>query len=241
MIQFIKYIFIISICSFFCKKLNAQTQNLGSWNIVNVKSSLSKNTTFVFEMQARSQSFYDDFFYHEYKGAVNFKLKNGFEILFGLGRYTTYQFEGNFKNPLQNDELRPWQQITYKHKLGNFLIDHRIRAEQRFFKNNYRNRFRYRLNATLPLGNREIKEKTFYATSFNELFFNNEVPRFERNRFFLGGGYEFSEQFTLQTGWLFQYDIGQKRDLSKHFIQTSLLFTLKFKKGKNGIHFETLD
>ncbi len=218
-----------------------QSKELGSWNIINVKSKLNSNTTVVFEAQARSQSFYNNFFYHEYKGAVNFKLKKGFELLFGLGHYTTYQFEGNFKKPLQNNEVRPWQQLTYKHKIGHLLVDHRIRAEQRFFENNYKNRFRYRLNVILPIGSSEIKEKGFYATTFNELFFNNEVPRFERNRFFLGGGYEFSEKFTLQSGWLFQYDIGQNRDFAKHFMQTSLLFTILKKKEKNTIHFETLD
>lgn len=221
--------------------VKGQSKELGSWNIINVKSKLSSNTTVVFEAQARSQSFYNNFFYHEYKGAINFKLKKGFELLFGLGHYTTYQFEGNFKKPLQNNEVRPWQQLTYKHKIGNLLVDHRIRAEQRFFENNYKNRFRYRLNVILPIGSNEIKEKGFYATTFNELFFNNEVPRFERNRFFLGGGYEFSEKFTLQTGWLFQYDIGQNRDFAKHFMQTSLLFTILKKKEKNTIHFETLD
>jgi hypothetical protein len=218
-----------------------QSKQFGSWNIINIKAPISNKASFVFETQLRSQSFYDNFFYHEYKGAVNFKLKKGFELLLGIGNYATYQFNGNFQKPIQNHELRPWQQLTYKHKIGNLLVDHRLRVEQRFFENNYKNRFRYRLNFVLPIGSKMLKEKSWYATSFNELFFNNEVPRFERNRFLLGAGYEFSKQFTIQTGWLFQYDIGRNRDFSKNFLQTSLLFTLPVKKEKNTVHFETLD
>lgn len=237
------FLFVIFFLQFLIKCIPsmAQSNKLGSWNVLNLKTRITNKTTLQLEGQLRSQSFYNDFFYYEYKGALNFKLQKGFELLVGIGKYNTYQFIGNFEKPKQNNEIRPWQQITYKHKWGKLNIDHRLRLEQRFFESNYRNRFRYRLNTILPINTKEINQKSYYLTFFNEFFFNNEVPRFERNRMFIGVGYEFSEVITVQTGWLFQYDIGANKEIGKHFVQSSILLTIPRKKDRQQVHFDTLD
>jgi len=73
---------------------------------------------------------------------------------------------------------------------------------------------------------------TLYATGWDEIFLTNLQPHFERNRFFLGLGYEVSDPFTIQAGLLNQYDYRLAvAPLTKNFFQLSLLFDIKTTKS----------
>ena len=39
---------------------------------------------------------------------------------------------------------------------------------------------------------------------FNELFFTNNEPFFERNRLFLGGGFDINKNLAIQTGYIYR-------------------------------------
>jgi len=56
--------------------LKSQQTNLGSWNILNVKYTLSDKWSFFGEGQIRSLKLYDHFHYYEVKGGVNYVSKN---------------------------------------------------------------------------------------------------------------------------------------------------------------------
>jgi hypothetical protein len=72
------------------QSLNAQQASLGSWNILNLKYTLSDRWSFFGEGQIRSLRFYDNFHYYEVKGGVNYELKNGMRFTLGGGTYQTY-------------------------------------------------------------------------------------------------------------------------------------------------------
>lgn len=200
----------------------SQKEDFGSWNVINTKLTLSDKWSVFNELQLRSQSFYHNHFYYEIKGGVSYQLSKNFSLLLGAGKYMTYTDGGNFKSPVTANEFRFWQQMTMNHFLERIKFEHRYRVEQRWFKTGYRNRFRYRLNTAIPLNKRKLAPKTFYISAFDEVFFTNIAPYFERNRFFAGFGYQFSKYFTLQPGYVYQYDFRNNIGSGKHFFQFTL-------------------
>jgi len=49
-------------------------QDLGSWNIVNIKYNLDNRWSVFGKAQLRALKFYNDFHYYEYKGGFNYKM-----------------------------------------------------------------------------------------------------------------------------------------------------------------------
>jgi len=218
----------------FLNTLQAQNfQNqLGSWNIINVKLIVNNKWSMFLEPQIRSLSFYNQFHYYEIKGGATYNLNSNFALTAGLGSYNTYSEGGNFKTPIQQKEVRTFVQLVMKQRLEVIKFEHRYRAEQRFTNNGYRNRFRYRLNTVVPINNRKIVPKTFYASVWNEIFFTNLPPYFERNRFFIGGGYEVNEQVSFQSGYVHQFDYRINDEKGRNFFQISVLLNFNLKKDK---------
>lgn len=219
----------------------AQNNKLGSWEMANINYQATKHLSLFAEIQARSQQLTTDFFYHELKGGVGYTIGKKINILVAIGDYRTYTFPGNFKS-LQTKEFRFWQQFSFKTSLDPVRIDHRIRIEQRWLNGNYRNRFRYRINPVIPINHKTIMPHTLYGVVFDELFFTNQAPYFERNRFFAGLGYQFNKLVALQSGFLRQFDYRKIDDgTGKNFLQTSLLFTLERKESVAPRHPQMLD
>lgn len=213
----------------FCVSAKAQQKNLGSWNVINTRLSLSKHWSVFNELQLRSQSFYNNHFYYEVKGGVSYNLNKNFSVLVGTGKYITYDSEdgGNFEKPITANETRVWQQLTMNHYLERIKFEHRYRVEQRFFTTGFRNRFRYRLNAMVPLNKGGMEPGAFYLASFNEIFLTNKAPYFERNRFFIGCGYQISKPLIIQPGYVYQYDFkNTNTGVGKHFFQLTLMIDL---------------
>lgn len=211
----------------------SQQSHFGSFNVINTKLILSEKWSLFNELQLRSQSFYDNHFYHEVKGGVSYAINKNFSLLLGAGKYITYSDGGSFKEPVSADEFRFWQQLTMNQYLERVKFEHRYRVEQRWFKTGYRNRFRYRLNAVVPINKSKMGPKTFYASSFNELFLTNKAPYFERNRFFAGGGYQFSKWLTVQPGYVYQFDFRNDEGRGKHFFQLTVMFEIDADKNPN--------
>jgi hypothetical protein len=239
-IYFKKAIFLMAFL--FIAKAKGQTPGLGTWSVVSSKYTFGIHWNVFFETQLRSQSFYNNFHYHEYKGGVGYNFQKRISAILAMGHYVTYQPDGNFKSPQLGNEFRIWEQFVLNNNINRLKIEHRYRIEQRFTKDGYRNRFRYRLNALYPINNLVIKEKTWYLSFNNEIFLNNNGMIFEQNRMYGGIGYQMNKQFTLQAGFMNRWDnFGQGKQQSKNFFQTVLLFSLnEFKSGRE-LHPSSID
>lgn len=217
--------------------ITVSSQNdLGSWNVLNFNIKINSKWNTFAETQLRSLSFYDQFHYYEYKAGGTYKVNSNFSLSTGIGSYNTYSEGGNFELPFQNKETRTWLQVNMKNDLEFMTFDHRYRAEQRFTSNGYKNRFRYRLHAIIPLNNKKIVPKTYYLSIWNEIFFTDKEPFFERNRSFIGFGYEFSEKIALQTGYIHQFDYKINDETGRDFLNLALLYTIDLNK-KNATNF----
>lgn len=184
------------------------------------------------EAQLRSLSFYNEFHYYEYKAGVSYKINPNFSLTTGIGSYNTFSEGGNFELPSQNREIRTWFQINMKNLLEFVTFEHRYRAEQRFTSNGYRNRFRYRIGATIPLNGKKIAPKSFYLSAWDEIFFTDKEPYFERNRLFVGGGYEFNKNVAIQLGYIYQFDYKINDESGRDFINIALLYQFDLSKKK---------
>lgn len=228
-------VFVLSIAGY------AQPDKLGSWEMANINYQFTKHVSFFGEIQARSQRVTNDFFYHEAKAGVGYSIGKKISFLLAAGDYRTYTFPGNFKS-LQTKEFRLWEQFSFKSNLDPVRVDHRFRIEQRWLNGNYRNRFRYRINPVVPINKKTLVPHTLYGVVFEELFFTNQAPYFERSRFFAGLGYQFNKLFAIQSGFLRQFDYRKTDDGSgKNFLQTSLLFTLERKASIAPRHPQMMD
>ena len=96
--------------------------------------------------------------------------------------------------------------FVLKNNINRVKIEHRYRIEQRWQNGKFANRFRYRLNPILPLNHKTVIPNTVFLTAFEELFFSNKQPYFRRSRFFVGAGYQFTKLFSMQAGYISQYE-----------------------------------
>lgn len=98
-------------------------------------------------------------------------------------------------------EHRSMQQIGFVSYLGERRIGHRFRAEQRFRRSGYINRFRYRLSYDFPLTGQELDPGEKYFIVSNEILFSiNKERRGLDNRSYAALGWFFNSKRKLETG-----------------------------------------
>ncbi len=186
--------------------LSAQSVDLGSWNILNIKYNHSQELSLFGEGQIRSLRFYNHFHYYEVKGGIEYKIHPSVKLSLGAGSYQTYKERGNFELPKNNDEFRLWPQIFLLQEIVDLKIEQRYRTELRWTSSGYRSRFRYRFGISSPFGNESNGYRLFQASMSNELFFTDNEPYYERNRFQVALNYRSSRCLTIQLGYLHQFD-----------------------------------
>jgi len=195
----------------------AQINGLGSWNILNLKYLYTNKLSFFGEAQIRSLKFYNNFHYYEYKGGINYKAYKNVMLTIGAGSYQTYNEEGNFVLPKNNDEFRTWPQVVLFQSIGKLNIEQRYRAEFRWTSIDYRNRFRYRFGIFYPFGKKQNEYKPYQIIASNELFFTDKEPYFERNRFLFALNVKLFKLTTLQIGYLHQFDYKINDEIGRDF------------------------
>lgn len=111
-------------------------------------------------------------------------------------------------------ENRAWQQLILTQKSRNIFIEHRFRSEQRFLNNlthdakRTEHRIRYRFQALFPLYSISPHLRHLFFAFNNELmikFEKNTADLFDRNRLFLGIGYQFHPKLNVQIGYMNQF------------------------------------
>lgn len=198
----------------------SQDEALGSWNILNLRYNVSPKWSVFGEAQVRSLKFYDHFHYHEFKGGINFRPMPKLTLTLAMGAYDTYKEGGSFVQPKNNSEFRLWPQLVLSQDYGIVTVEHRYRAEMRFTSRGYRNRFRYRLGVTKPLPGKLSK---IQLGIFNELFFTDKEPYFERNRLSGVVTYKVNKNIGIQVGYLYQFDYKINDETGKDFLQVGFL------------------
>ncbi|WP_245985415.1 DUF2490 domain-containing protein [Epilithonimonas hominis] len=201
--------------------------HLSGFNMMSLTYKISPKLMLYGEGQIRARKDYTLIDYYETKGGIGYSYIKDHQVFVGAGRYGTYE-----DRKISQEEFRIWLQYTFSHKMGTLKLDHRGRAEKRFFyasqtgTNTEAMRYRYRLSGTLPLNNSKVQEGTFFVNAFEELFFGAGEPNFKRNRSFAGFGYQFNNSLSATTGYMFQREFSTKKNENYHFLYFALNFTI---------------
>jgi hypothetical protein len=218
---------------FSINKTAAQSVELGSWNILNIKYNLTDKYSFFAETQLRSLRFYNNFHYYEYKGGFNYEVYKNVKLTLGAGSYQTYKEGGDFVLPKNNDEFRLWPQILFFQSIEKLKIEQRYRSEFRFTTNGYRNRFRYRFGISYPFGKKRNEYKPFLISLSDEIFFTNNEPYFERNRFLCAFNYKPSKAAAIQIGYIHQFDYKINDETGRDFLVIGFYYDIFMKSSSS--------
>lgn len=215
--DFIKSINLISL--FVLASLSAKSQGSGSWNVLNAKFTINKKWSAFGEAQLRSLRFYTDYNYHEFKGGIVFQPQKSIGFTLAGGKYDTYGEGGDFVLPKNRSEIRLWPQIQLNQQINSFKIENRLRTEFRFSPSGYRNRFRNRIGLIYPLLKNKEGKNVIEMGVFNELFFTNLAPYFERIRTNINLSCKFSKHSSILLGYLNQFDYKINDETGRNFVQ----------------------
>jgi hypothetical protein len=210
----------------FFTSLQASAQSTGSWNILNLRMDLNKGFSLFGEAQLRSLKYYDDFHYHEFKAGLNYRVHKNLLVSMAAGKYDTYGEGGNFELPKNNAEIRLWPQVLISQEINKLKVENSFRTEMRFTTNGYRNRFRNRFGVAYPL----FPKKNLELGVYNELFFTNNEPYFERNRISVNVTYKLNPSNAFMLGFLSQFDYKINDETGKNFIQVGYYHSIVRKK-----------
>lgn len=210
----------------FFVSLRSSAQSTGSWNIINLKADLNKGFSVFGEAQLRSLKYYDDFHYHEFKAGLNYRAHKNVVVTMAAGKYDTYGEGGNFELSKNNAEIRLWSQVLISQEVNKLKIENRFRTEMRFTSRGYRNRFRNRFGVVYPF----FPKKNIELGVYNELFFTNNEPYFERNRISVNVTYKLNPSSSFMVGFLNQFDYKINDETGKNFIQVGYYQNIVKKK-----------
>lgn len=136
----------------------------------------------------------------------------------GYANITTGQF-GESKET--SSENRIYQEALLPHKLTDRIrLTHRFRYEQRFVEGqDFRTRYRYNLFMNILLNKDKFEKNAVYLALYNEIFINGQrdignertVQLFDRNRTYLGVGYNIFDDLRVQVGWMKQTTVNWEK------------------------------
>ena len=221
--------FLFLFLSLFLSAQNTEfKEHISNFNMTSFTYTHDKKWSAYLEVQLRSV---EDFMlpdYYEAKGGIGYNFNKNNQLFVGTGRYGTYR-----ESKFYQREMRLWLQYIFSHKINRVKIDHRLRAEKRFFyfpqddSNTNDERYRYRLALTVPLNKDKIETGTIFFNTFEEIFVGPKNPdTFKRNRFFSGFGYQLNDFTNANIGYMWQQENSSvKGDRNYHSVYFGLNFT----------------
>lgn len=178
-------------------------------------------------------------------GVTHIPFKN-FEVTTGI--VTPFYWSADPEDPTLDrvvPQFRFWEQALIVQPLSRGKLYHQFRFEQRWRRSFTKGsdfdltyRWRYKIQAYIPLNSAELGVKTLYLSTYNELIMQSGKTivynHFEDYRAFLGVGYIINSNMQIQTGYQFTYRhagspyVYQKR----HIPRISFYHSLDFTKSK---------
>lgn len=206
-------IFSLSLMLFIPTQTQSQESDFGSWYMYFGNKKLDSKWNIHHEVQYRNYNFVGDLEQLLLRTGLGYNLsENNNNIMLGYGYILSENYIGDTDDKEQVNEHRIFQQFLTKQNFNGILLSHRYRFEQRFIEGDFKLRFRYFLGINVPISNKEIIDKTFYASAYNEIFLNTESPVFDRNRLYVGVGFKVNNKVRLETGYMNQFFESSGRD-----------------------------
>jgi hypothetical protein len=192
-------------------------QDIGSWNVLDVRKNTDKLISYQLEVQLRSLKFYHNFHYNELNFTASYKYKDNLVFSVLIGKHNTFSEGGNFMKPLLTDEFRQSLQAVTVQRFGFISLENRYRIEQRYFINRnalaYRIRYRFGLQASVS--------NSIKVQFSNEIFMavGGSNSTFEKNRILIGLKNKVNRRYEIQLNLMNQIDNIKNDESGKNFIQ----------------------
>ena len=190
--------------------LQAQKNDLGAWYMYFGNNKISKKFNLHNEIQYRNFNAVGDLEQLMIRTGIGYDLsEDNNNVLAGYAFILGRPYENGEKT--ENIEHRIFQQYITKQKFGRFNLQHRYRLEERLMEDDFRMRFRYYLNVSIPINNKEMLPKTFYASVYNEIFLHLDSQVFDRNRVYGALGYVINKNMRIEAGYMNQIQENKNR------------------------------
>jgi len=184
----------------------SQESDLGNWWLLFNNKKINSKLNWHSEVQYRNYNVAGDLEQLLLRTGVGLNLtENNNNLLLGYGYILSENYQDGSDDKVKVNEHRIYQQFITKQKIGRVGVQHRYRFEQRFVEEDFRLRFRYFLSLNLPLNNKQLIDKTFYLSAYNELFINTKDTIFDRNRLYGGVGYKLNKFIRFELGYMNQF------------------------------------
>ncbi|MFT7232372.1 MAG: hypothetical protein ACI8TA_001588 [Cyclobacteriaceae bacterium] len=192
----------------------AQDSAFGNWLIYFGDKKIKADWNWHHEVQHRNYNAIGDLEQLLLRTGIGYNLTdNNNNLLLGYAYIHSQNYVSDTEDKVEINEHRIYQQFITRQNFGRLFLQHRYRFEQRFFEDDFRLRFRYFLAFNVPINNKSMLDKTFYLSSYNEIFLNPEENNvFDRNRLYGGLGFKVNDKVRVEVGYMNQFLTNANRD-----------------------------
>jgi len=143
-------------------------------------------------------------------------------------------------------EVRPVIEGSYEIPMRKLFFHQRLRIDNRFIEESqdqsvwkdsfYIFRFRYRVQARIPLKTNGEGVPVIFLRLSEEIMFNNKENTFDQNRIYASTEFSLNRNFMLETGyiWIYQQRFGTEEFFSRHVVRFSIIHNLWLKSASKG-------
>ena len=140
-------------------------------------------------------------------------------------------------------EVRPVVEGSYEFPVRKTLIHQRLRIDNRFIEESqdqsvwkdsfYVFRFRYRLQARIPIKKNDAGTPTIWLRLSEEIMLNNKENTFDQNRIYASTEFVLNKKLMLETGyiWIYQQRFGHEEFYSRNIVRFSVIHYLWLKSA----------
>lgn len=241
-------VIILIIPEFLLAQKKVENQQLiwyGYYNALKFNENWSLNS----EIQERQ--FYNPTAQHQlvFRSNLERKVFADWKASVGMTLFLQNPNTPNSESNLSVPELRPNIGFSNKQKIGFVTINHRYKAEARFFHDveneklvgGYRFsnfRLRYQLGLDFPIWKKEGNEKLLLKIK-DEIMFNagNKIVKntFDQNRIYLAVNYKLNNSYAVELGYMnwFQQQKSGTDFYNRDILRFSIFHSIDLKKKKN--------
>ncbi|HLT08947.1 MAG TPA: DUF2490 domain-containing protein [Cyclobacteriaceae bacterium] len=187
------------------QQLSAQSTDTGNWLMYFGNHAINDRWNWHNEIQYRNYNMAGDLEQLLLRTGIGYNLSEGNNnLLIGYGYIHSQPYEADGLHKGRSDEHRIFQQFITRHAVRRVHIQHRVRAEERFFPGAFKARGRYFLSLNIPLNQPTMGKNSLYLSAYNEIFLNARDKLFDRNRVYGGIGFGLHRAIRLEVGMMSQ-------------------------------------
>lgn len=198
-----KFLLLIIFSAFLGLAYGQSEDKLGSWYIYNGFYKFTPKFEVFLESQLRNYEVLSNpetFFVRPY---LTYNLNPNVQPGLGLEYHKSWTYDEIPENKVVSEEFRITLQTMVFQKIGRASLQHRYRFEFRTVDGEALRRMRYRFQVTVPINSNTMSQGTFFANTNAELMIDtNPNLGINQNRLFIASGYQFTDNFNFQIGYL---------------------------------------